>query len=198
MRPSAPFSGVEIKVPQRGEKVRLQETVTHNAKEAFTVRDGSGSYFRASVTEYDGKGGRAVAYERMSRSPEPTVDLTLACAVLARQRMHLVMQKATELGVTLNIVAAQEKTDVQLGQDDRIPNKDFTLEYTVADARWCFPIPAGYDDLHAAPLLCAGITTYSPLVRASIKKGDKVGVAGIGGLVNRCARSILPNVPCPP
>lgn len=34
----------------------------------------------------------------------------------------------------------------------------------------------------AAPLLCAGITTYSPLVRASIKKGDKVGVAGIGGL----------------
>ena len=35
----------------------------------------------------------------MGRSPEPTVDLTLACAVLARQRMHLVVQKATELGV---------------------------------------------------------------------------------------------------
>ena len=35
----------------------------------------------------------------MSRSPEPTIDLTLACAVLARQRMHLVVQKATELGV---------------------------------------------------------------------------------------------------
>jgi len=35
----------------------------------------------------------------MSRSPEPTVDLTLACAVLARQRMHTVVQKATELGV---------------------------------------------------------------------------------------------------
>lgn len=34
----------------------------------------------------------------------------------------------------------------------------------------------------AAPLLCAGITTYSPLVKASVKKGDKVGVAGIGGL----------------
>src|SRR5213075_191868 len=32
------------------------------------------------------------------------------------------------------------------------------------------------------PLLCAGITTYSPFVKASIKKGDKVGVAGIGGL----------------
>ena len=34
----------------------------------------------------------------------------------------------------------------------------------------------------AALLLCAGITTYSPLIKASIKKGDKVGVAGIGGL----------------
>jgi 16S rRNA (uracil1498-N3)-methyltransferase len=77
-------------------RLRMREV---NAKEAFTVRDGSGAYFRASLTEYDGKGGRAVAYERMSRSPEPTIDLTLACAVLARQRMHLVVQKATELGV---------------------------------------------------------------------------------------------------
>lgn len=77
-------------------RLRMREV---NATEAFTVRDGSGSYFRASVQVYDGRGGRAVAYERMSRSPEPTVDLTLACAVLARQRMHLVMQKATELGV---------------------------------------------------------------------------------------------------
>ncbi|WP_220399582.1 NAD(P)-dependent alcohol dehydrogenase [Filimonas effusa] len=34
----------------------------------------------------------------------------------------------------------------------------------------------------AAPLLCAGITTYSPLMNARFKIGDKVGVAGIGGL----------------
>lgn len=34
----------------------------------------------------------------------------------------------------------------------------------------------------AAPLLCAGITTYSPLMKAGFKIGDKVGVAGIGGL----------------
>ena len=77
-------------------RLRMREV---NATEAFTVRDGSGAYFRASVKEYDSKGGQAVPYERMSRSPEPTVDITLACAVLARQRMHIVMQKATELGV---------------------------------------------------------------------------------------------------
>jgi 16S rRNA (uracil1498-N3)-methyltransferase len=51
------------------------------------------------VKEYDAKGGLAVAYERMSRSPEPAVQILLACAILARQRMHWVMQKATELGV---------------------------------------------------------------------------------------------------
>jgi 16S rRNA (uracil1498-N3)-methyltransferase len=70
-----------------------------NASEAFTLRDVSGAYFRASVKEYDEKGGVAVAYERMGRPPESTLDITLACAVLARQRMHVVMQKATELGV---------------------------------------------------------------------------------------------------
>jgi propanol-preferring alcohol dehydrogenase len=30
-------------------------------------------------------------------------------------------------------------------------------EYTVADARYCFALPAAYDDVHAAPLLCAGL-----------------------------------------
>lgn len=34
----------------------------------------------------------------------------------------------------------------------------------------------------AAPMLCAGITTYSPIMKYQIKAGDKVGVAGIGGL----------------
>jgi 16S rRNA (uracil1498-N3)-methyltransferase len=77
-------------------RLRMREV---NATEAITVRDASGAYFRASVQAYDAKGGRALSYERMSRSPEATIDLTLACAILARQRMHLVVQKATELGV---------------------------------------------------------------------------------------------------
>ena len=34
----------------------------------------------------------------------------------------------------------------------------------------------------AAPLLCAGITTYSPLMKVKMKKADKIGVVGIGGL----------------
>ncbi|MFW2380041.1 NAD(P)-dependent alcohol dehydrogenase, partial [Aliarcobacter butzleri] len=34
----------------------------------------------------------------------------------------------------------------------------------------------------AAPLLCAGVTAYSSIIKAKIKKGMKVGVAGTGGL----------------
>lgn len=43
-------------------------------------------------------------------------------------------------------------------------------------------IPEHIGFQEAAPLLCAGITTYSPLMKATLKIGDKVGVAGIGGL----------------
>jgi len=43
-------------------------------------------------------------------------------------------------------------------------------------------IPDHISFQEAAPLLCAGITTYSPLMNANFKVGDKVGVAGIGGL----------------
>lgn len=43
-------------------------------------------------------------------------------------------------------------------------------------------VPDSLDMAEAAPLLCAGITTYSPLKRWGVKPGDKVGVAGLGGL----------------
>ncbi len=71
-----------------------------NPKEAFTVRDGSGIFYRASVKELTPEGGFAVPYESCAVSPEPSVPITLACAVLARQRMLFVAQKATELGVS--------------------------------------------------------------------------------------------------
>jgi len=52
----------------------------------------------------------------------------------------------------------------------------------VVDERYALRIPAGLDPAAAAPLLCAGITTYSPLKQFNVKKGDKVGVVGLGGL----------------
>lgn len=52
----------------------------------------------------------------------------------------------------------------------------------VVDERFVLRIPANLDLAGAAPLLCAGITTYSPLRRAGVTKGKKVGVVGLGGL----------------
>jgi len=43
-------------------------------------------------------------------------------------------------------------------------------------------IPENLDPASAAPLLCAGITTYSPLHHYGVEPGDKVGVLGMGGL----------------
>jgi uncharacterized zinc-type alcohol dehydrogenase-like protein len=43
-------------------------------------------------------------------------------------------------------------------------------------------IPSNIDPAGAAPLLCAGITTWSPLQKWNVKAGDKVGVIGLGGL----------------
>jgi propanol-preferring alcohol dehydrogenase len=51
-------------------------------------------------------------------------------------------------------------------------------EYTVADARFCFPLPAAYDDAHAAPLLCAGLIGYRAYRMAG--SGTRLGVYGFG------------------
>ena len=59
-------------------------------------------------------------------------------------------------------------------------------EYTVADARFCFPLPGDYEDAAAAPLLCAGLIGYRSLVAA----GDSVrlGIYGFGAAAHIVAQ----------
>src|ERR1700739_4937052 len=52
----------------------------------------------------------------------------------------------------------------------------------VVDERFVLRVPSNLDLAGAAPLLCAGITTYSPLRRSGVTNGKKVGVVGLGGL----------------
>lgn len=73
----------------------------------------------------------------------------------------------------------------QRGQENLCEHALFTgytldgvyAEYTVADARYCFPISGVYDDLHAAPLMCAGLIGY----RSYHLCGDAVERLGIYG-----------------
>ena len=52
----------------------------------------------------------------------------------------------------------------------------------VVDERFVLRVPANLNLAGAAPLLCAGITTYSPLHHWGVTKGKKVGIVGLGGL----------------
>lgn len=63
-------------------------------------------------------------------------------------------------------------------------------EYTLADSRYCLPLPDGYDDVHAAPLLCAGLIGY----RCLRVTGDprRLGIYGFGAaahIVTQVARA---------
>jgi alcohol dehydrogenase, propanol-preferring len=53
-------------------------------------------------------------------------------------------------------------------------------EYAVARADFVFPLPEALDDLHAAPLLCAGIIGFRSLRVAGVQPGERVGLFGFG------------------
>lgn len=53
-------------------------------------------------------------------------------------------------------------------------------EYAVARSDFVFPLPAALDDLHAAPLLCAGIIGFRSLRVAGVEPGERVGLFGFG------------------
>ena len=53
-------------------------------------------------------------------------------------------------------------------------------QYAVARADFVFPLPDGLDDLHAAPLLCAGIIGFRSLRIAGVESGENVGLFGFG------------------
>ena len=55
-------------------------------------------------------------------------------------------------------------------------------ETYVADQRFVYHVPAGLELAGVAPLLCAGITTYSPLRHWNVTPGKTVGIIGVGGL----------------
>jgi propanol-preferring alcohol dehydrogenase len=61
-------------------------------------------------------------------------------------------------------------------------------EYALARADFCFPIPTALDDLHAAPLLCAGIIGFRALRVAGVEKGDRVGLFGFGASAHLAIR----------
>jgi uncharacterized zinc-type alcohol dehydrogenase-like protein len=67
-------------------------------------------------------------------------------------------------------------------QDKKTPTYGGYSSHIVVDEDFALKIKKGLPLERVAPLLCAGITTYSPLKRFGARKGSKVGVLGLGGL----------------
>lgn len=73
------------------------------------------------------------------------------------------------------------------GQENLCDHPKFTgytldggyAEYAVADQRYCFPLPASYDDVEAAPLLCAGLIGYRTY-RLAGEHVERLGIYGFG------------------
>ncbi len=69
-----------------------------------------------------------------------------------------------------------------LDSDGKTPTYGGYSNNIVVDENFVLKVPTNLDLKACAPLLCAGITTYSPLRHWNVQKGSKVGVMGIGGL----------------
>jgi alcohol dehydrogenase (NADP+) len=97
------------------------------------------------------------------------VDSCRGCAT-CRRDMEQFCEKGAAL--TYNSTEMDRKTPTYGGYSTEI----------VVPEHFVLKVPAGMDPAGTAPLLCAGITTYSPLRQWNTKKGDRVGVVGLGGL----------------
>lgn len=67
-------------------------------------------------------------------------------------------------------------------KEDKSPTFGGYSSHIVVDEAFVLSIPSNLDLAKTAPLLCAGITTYSPLKHWKVSKGMKVGIIGLGGL----------------
>ncbi|HVK63390.1 MAG TPA: NAD(P)-dependent alcohol dehydrogenase [Polyangium sp.] len=67
-------------------------------------------------------------------------------------------------------------------RDGKTPTLGGYSSTIVTDENYVLRVPEGLDAAAAAPLLCAGITTYSPLRHWKVSAGQRVGVVGLGGL----------------
>jgi propanol-preferring alcohol dehydrogenase len=80
------------------------------------------------------------------------------------------------------------------GQENLCENAQFTgysvnggyAEYVTAPELFVYPIPDGFGDIHAAPLLCAGIIGFRCLRIADLRPGDTLGIYGFGAAGHVC------------
>lgn len=100
------------------------------------------------------------------------------------------LEKGQRVGIGWISKSCFECDNCKKGLDNLCQNQQPTCvgkfggfsEAVICDSRLAFKIPDNIESKDAAPLLCAGITTYAPFINHNVKKGDSVGIVGLGGL----------------
>ena len=85
------------------------------------------------------------------------------------------------------------------GAENLCPNSEYTgwdsdggfAEYVTAPEAFVHRLPEGYDDVHVAPLLCAGVIGYRALTRAALPPGGRLGLYGFGSSAHITAQVAL-------
>ena len=130
--------------------------------------------------------------------PEPKLPLVLG---------HEIVGEVTSVGAGVDRFAAGDRVGVpwlgwtcgecrycRAGRENLCDRARFTgyqvdggyAEYAVADARFCFPLPASYGNADAAPLLCAGLIGHRALRAAG--EGERLGIYGFGAAAHIVAQ----------
>jgi 16S rRNA (uracil1498-N3)-methyltransferase len=120
--PPASFSNEGVVVLSSEESRHLRDVLRLRAGDEVSVFDGEGREFACVVREAGGRGGDAVLEVRGTAeppSPESPLSLTLAVALLKGEKFDLVVQKATELGVTRVVPVLSARADVRPRDTER-------------------------------------------------------------------------------
>jgi alcohol dehydrogenase, propanol-preferring len=130
--------------------------------------------------------------------PNPKLPLVLGHQVVGRVRAKGEAVQHLTLGQRVGVpwLGWTDGTCVYClsGRENLCPHARFTgyqldggyAESTVADARYCFPLPDSVDDVHAAPLLCAGLIGFRALRLAGT--GETLGLYGFGASAHLVAQ----------
>jgi len=106
------------------ETSHLRDVLRLNVGEEVYVFDGEGREFRCAIAEVDRTSARLrIIAEVTAAGPESPLNLTLAVALLKGEKFDLVVQKATELGVTSLVPIVTSRADVKIKRDDDAERK---------------------------------------------------------------------------
>ncbi len=142
-------------------------------------------------------------------------DLHVLDGELARPKLplvlgHQIVGKVVERGAAVDSLAVGDRVGIpwlgwtdgtcgycRSGRENLCVAARFTgytldggyAEQAVADSRFCFPLPPGLDDVHAAPLLCAGLIGYRALRLAG--EAPRIGFYGFGASAHLLAQVVV-------